>query len=208
MVIPEKPLYQPTKEFLRLKFLDSFDNCYLEITADGHFEEALKKAVQQDIIFAFLKRGTSPDLVGFIEQEYSTKDFITVEIKSGQINIRDIAQAKLYGDLFNAKYAFLISPQPIPEEIKRLHQKLSILHRFMSGYTTYIGQLLFSPTTLDAMVVHRVKEDWFPESPFPTTEEEPGTFYCTECGHKIIVDNHMDSPPLSSCPTCGADFPR
>lgn len=177
MKIPEKELYRPTREFLLSKLLNSFPgrNCHLEVTASGQLGEDLKDAVRHNIIFSFLQRGTSPDLAGFIEQEYSAKDFITVEIKSEKIIIKDIAQAKLYGDLFDAKYALLISPQPIPTEIKRLHQELSILHRFMSGYNTYIGQLLFSQKTLSALRLGRplpldeweVKEDWFPESPFP-----------------------------------------
>lgn len=176
MEIYEKDLYRPTREFLLSKFQNSFPggNCHLAITANGKFKEALKKAVRQDIIFSFMKRGVSPDLAGYIEGDFGNKDFITVEIKSKEITIKDIAQAKLYGDLFSAKYALLISPQPITEEIKRLHQNVFILNRFMSGYNTYIGQLRFSQTTLGYIKVGRplpldeweVEEDWFPESPF------------------------------------------
>lgn len=176
--ITESELYKPIREFLHSKFLNSFGNCHLEITASGVFGEGLKEAIRHDIIFRFLKRGGSPDLVGYIEQDFGIKHFITVEIKSEKITIKDIAQAKLYGDLFDAKYAFLVSPEPIPVEIKRLHQKLSILHRFMSGHNTYIGELRFSQTTsVDAVargvtagVFHVVEEDWFPESPFSPPE--------------------------------------
>ena len=167
--LSEKALYVPTKEFLHSKFLKTFGNCHLEITASGHFGETLKKAVRQDIIFAFLKRGVSPDLAGFITKDSRIQDFITVEIKSKKITLQDIAQAKLYGDLFSARYAFLISPRPIPEEIKRLHRNLFILSRFTSNYGTYIGQLQFGqPETIFAPVlpVGVIKENWFPESPF------------------------------------------
>ena len=177
--IPEKELYKPIREFLLSKFINSFGNCHLEITASGQFGEDLRAAIRHDIIFTFLEKRFSPDLAGFVEQKY-TKDFITVEIKE-KINIKDIGQAKLYGDLFGAKYAFLISPQPIPTIIKRLDKEIFILHRFMDGHNTYIGQLLFSQKTLSALRVGRplpldeweVKEDWFPESPFP---EKP-TFF-------------------------------
>jgi len=177
--IPESELYEPTRTFLQAKFRNSFRNCHLEITASGKFEEALKKAVLHNIVFSFLKGGGSPDLAGFIVDEYGPKDFITVEIKSEKITIKDIGQAKLYGDLFNAKYAFLISPQPIPEEIKRLHQELFILNRFTQYYKLYIAQLELSDLVMVATSRQGVKEgkgwlepqgveeDWFPESPFP-----------------------------------------
>lgn len=204
--ITESELYKPIREILHSKFLNSFGNCHLEITASGVFGEDLQKAIRHDIIFTFLKRGASPDLAGFIEGEYGIKTFITVEIKLEKITIKDIAQAKLYGDLFDAKYAFLVSPQPIPEDIKRLHQKLYILHRFMSGYNTYIGELRLSSTKLATTVLQPVKEDWFPESPFATPDAEKteiGTYLCTKCGETVIVDNYSDAP-VPPCPNCGA----
>ncbi len=84
------------------------------------------------------------------------QDFITVEIKREVVTIQHVYQAKMYGDLFRAKYALLISPEPIPEEIKRLHRQLSLLNRFMSGWKVYIGSWSES----------RESMSWFPESPF------------------------------------------
>lgn len=167
----ESDLYEPTREFLHSKFLKNFGNCYLEITASGHFEETLQKAVEEDIILAVLKRGYSPDLVGFIEDKRGIKDFITVEIKLGKISLKDIGQAKIYGDLFRARYALLITPQPIPEIIRRLHRKVFILNRVTQGYI-HIGQLKFGqPATISGPVlpVEVIKEDWFPESPSQIT---------------------------------------
>ena len=156
---PEQVLYKPVRDFLFSKFAAKFGNCYLEITAKGHFDEALKKAVRHDIIFAFLGKKASPDLAGFIQNELGIKDFVTVEVKPDKITLQDIYQAKLYGDLFTAKYALLISPVPVPEEVKRLHQNLFILNRFMSGWLVYIGQWRdeFKDVTENA---------WFPEPPF------------------------------------------
>lgn len=159
----EKALYEPIREGLKSTFSTAFGYCYLEKTANGRFSETIKKAVPYDIIFTFLKRGVSPDLVGFIRDDVlgnSIKDLITVEIKLGDITLQNIYQAKLYGDIFNAKYALLISPQPINEEIKRLQRDLSILGRFMSGFIVYIGQWQDYPP-------FKVPEfDWFPRSPF------------------------------------------
>ncbi|GAI50988.1 unnamed protein product, partial [marine sediment metagenome] len=63
--VTEKELYEPIREFLHSKFLETFGNCHLEITANGHFSETIKMFVRHDIIFTFLKRRVSPDLAGF-----------------------------------------------------------------------------------------------------------------------------------------------
>jgi hypothetical protein len=47
-IVAEKALYEPTYKFLHSKFKNQLGNCHLEITASGHFEETLKKAVPQD----------------------------------------------------------------------------------------------------------------------------------------------------------------
>ena len=51
---------------------------------------------------------------GFVKKKSSSNpEFITVEIKKGALRIRDILQAKLYEDIFNAKFSFAISPKGI-----------------------------------------------------------------------------------------------
>lgn len=157
--LPEKALYEPVKEFLYQKFVPKFGNCHLEITAGGHFEESLKSVVRYDIIFSFLGKKASPDLVGFIQGEFGIQDYIAVEVKRGKVTLQDVYQTKLYGDLFGAKYALLISPEPVPEEIKRVHKNLFILNRFMSGWQVYIGQW-------SEVFKEVIESSWFPESPF------------------------------------------
>lgn len=155
----EKALYQPVKNFLHGHFSATFGNCHLEITASGQFEESLKRVMRHDIIFSFLGRKASPDLVGFIRDEYGIKDYIVTEIKRGRITLQDVYQTKMYGDLFAAKHSLLISPVPVPEEIKRLHKSLFILNRFMQGWMVCIGEW--------NEVTDRIVDDsWFPKAPF------------------------------------------
>ena len=167
----EKELYKPVKEYLEAEFKRNFGDCYIEITAGGNFSPKIESVITHDIIFSFLGKKASPDLVGFTwERESpwlpsippttsrSIKDFIAVEIKRETIILQDVYQAKRYGDLFRAKYALLISPKPIPEEIKRLHLQLPVLNRFMGGWYVYIGQW-------DDELKHIYS--WFPKSPFP-----------------------------------------
>ena len=163
----EKELYEPIRKYLEEAFREKFGRCYLEITADGSFSELLKRAVRHDIVFSLLGRKASPDLTGFIASARSpsapsyrieVEAFITVEVKREKIALQDIYQAKMYGDLFQAKYSLLISPEEIPQIIVRLHQQLFVLSRFMTGWHLYIGQW----DSHDKVIY-----EWLPEPPFP-----------------------------------------
>ena len=163
----EADLYAPIKEYLAKSFTQKFGNCYLEITAKGAFSSTLKSIVRDDIIFYFLRR-EAPDLVGFIARKQSewvsssvpsiVQDYITVEIKRDKITLRDIYQAKMYGDLFQAKYALLISPERIPEEIKRLDQNTFVTRRYTSGWYVHVGHWISMSNVTE--------QNWLPSSPF------------------------------------------
>lgn len=142
------------EELLKTKTI----NFYLEITASKKISNKLKAEIREDrnIIFQFLKEAP-PDITGFIKSEHFS-DFIVVEFKKGKIKLDDIYQTKKYRDLFDAKFAFLISLEPIPEEIKRLHKVLY--------------ELLSTPHYSHAFVLARFNEkvvkfvEWYPENPF------------------------------------------
>ena len=134
------------------------DKVYLEITASKVFSNRLKAAIpdHRDIIYLFLKEA-SPDLTGFIEQQYS-RDFIVVEIKRDKIKLDYVYQTRKYQDLFDSKFAFLISLQPIPEEIKRLHKTAYRLLQSPSIYHTFVLAHFDEKTGSFA--------EWYPENPF------------------------------------------
>jgi hypothetical protein len=167
----EKEFYEPIKEYLENAFIEKFGNCYLEVTANGLFSDTLKQVVRNDIIFTFLGRKASPDLTGFIHTKGSewvtvfegsgiVKDFITVEIKREKITLQDVYQAKMYGDLFQAKYALLISPKPIPGEIRRLDQRLFfVTYRYMNGWYLHVGEW-------DSEASRMQEYRWLPKSPY------------------------------------------
>lgn len=142
------------EELLKTKTINS----YLEITASKKFSNKLKAEIREgrDIIFLFLKEA-SPDITGFIKKD-SWADFIVIEFKRDKIKLDDIYQTRKYRDLFDAKFVFLISLNPIPEEIKRLHK------------TTY--EILSMPHYSYAFVLVQFDEkvgnfiEWYPENPF------------------------------------------
>jgi hypothetical protein len=92
---------------------------YLEIAANSGFSEKLKQAIPhgKEIVFQFIK--LRPDIAGFVEEQYG-KSLITVEVKEKSLTLEDIYQAKLYKEVFEAKYGFLVTLSPIQEELKRL----------------------------------------------------------------------------------------
>lgn len=152
----EKELYPLIRYELGNKFKSQGQPCYLEITADGKFSETIKSAIREDIIFTFLKKKASPDITGWT----SAKEFIVAEVKNEKITIQDIYQTKMYMDLFRAKYGFLISTEPLPTEIKRLHERFWILNTTSYGYT------IVTLTQFDPENKKFNEESWFPESPF------------------------------------------
>lgn len=163
----ERELYEPIREYLAKSFTQKFGTCFLEITAEGVFSSTLKSVVRHDIIFYFLRK-KAPDLAGFIARKQSewvassvpsiVQDYITVEIKKDKITLEDIYQAKMYGDLFQAKYALLISPERIPEEIKRLDQNTYVTRRYMSGWYVHVGYWISNANVIE--------QNWLPSSPF------------------------------------------
>jgi hypothetical protein len=133
-------------------------NVYLEITANKKFGDRLKNEIPlgRDIIFDFLKQA-APDITGFIKDKYSS-DFIVVEFKKEKIKLDDIYQTRKYRDLFNAKFAFLISLESIPEELRRLDKSVYLLRSGLSYFQAFVlarfdlKQSGFS--------------EWYPENPF------------------------------------------
>lgn len=154
----EAEYYEPVKQRMEELFKNRGKDVHLSITATGNFSPTLKAKIPQnrEIIFSFLKgKGQCPDITGFVQEQH-TSDFIVVEIKK-KIKLDDVYQAMKYKDLLNAKYAFLVSIAPIPEEIKRLC-KLSLVLHHPSIYRFFV-LAQFDENTKDFL-------EWFEENPF------------------------------------------
>jgi hypothetical protein len=149
-------------EIIRDKFLELFKekdiNAYLEITANRKFSGELKRRIpsHRDIIFSFLTKA-APDITGFVEG-LILPGFIIVDVKSDKIKLDYIYQVKKYADLFDAKFAFLVSLEPIPEEIKRLSKVIPTLLKRPTIYQAF---------TLVQFDTHNCEfVDWFEKNPF------------------------------------------
>jgi len=154
----EANVYQPIKDRLEELFAAK-KKPYLEITATKGLSETLKHNIPQhrEIVFAFLKK--RPDLFGFVERQYS-RDLITVEVKERIQKLDDIYQAKLYKEVFEARYGFLITTEPIPEKMKRLCKNTGDILR-SAGDSIY-RFLVIGYFDKEA----RQFVEWFEENPF------------------------------------------
>src|SRR5262249_33420467 len=116
----EKDYYPALKSKLEDLIKPHFGEFYLEITATKAFSNTLKAAIpdHRNLIFQFL-REAPPDIMGFIKEQYTT-DFLVAEFKKEILRLDDIYQARKYAELFDAKYALLVTTEEIPEELKRL----------------------------------------------------------------------------------------
>jgi hypothetical protein len=129
----EKDLYAPYKQRLKEIFDSSYvdkgyvytdglqsgissgiTNPHLEITADGVMSEELQRIFDYPLFADLYGENLKPDIMGFVRRnDKSEAEIITVEVKAGALTIRDVLQAKMYSDIFNAKHAFAISPEGI-----------------------------------------------------------------------------------------------
>ncbi len=144
---------------LQAQFLKKFNNCHLEITSKGEFSELLKSKFDEAALY-FISQSVYPDLTGFV-CENSSEYFIVAEIKNTKITARDIYQAKMYAELFKAKYGFLISTESLSEEIRRLKRLRDALFKHEGwGYQSVIcGHF-------DENEKRLIDSAWFPKKPW------------------------------------------
>lgn len=151
-------MYAPIRMCLLRRFSSAGYKVHLEITCNANFSPTLKKVLGTRIIF--LGRHFAPDLCGFLEDR-GKLNLISVEVKRKRIGFQEIFQAKGYGEVVEAKYAFLISNQPLLSGIREfLRNRESILYfGYPETRIMYIGRF-------NSKISQLVEEDWFPKSPF------------------------------------------
>ena len=154
----EKDWYDPVQAKLVEQLVGVVDDFYLETGATKGFSERVKVAIPagREIVFSFLRR--RPDILGYVDRAYS-KDLITVEVKEKSLTIEDIYQAKMYKEVFGARYGFLITATAIPEALKRLcKQNYQIQHSSHDDVYSFLAIAEF----------HRAGGfvEWFEDNPF------------------------------------------
>ena len=158
----ERDYYAPVKAWLEAVLEKGFASVYLEVTADRTFSNTLKAQIDRnrDLIFSFL-REAAPDLTGFVKKDaHSLREFLVVEVKARPIKLDDVYQTRKYAELFDARYALLVSTCEIPEEIRRLSQVL---------FPSLLALPAYKQLTLVQFADSGNRVDWFPDNPFGKT---------------------------------------
>lgn len=153
----EEDYYSGITQKFRALFESKGNETHFEITANKRFSNKLKSKISdyRHIIFSFLKE-VAPDITGFISK-VNLSDFIVVEVKNEEMKLDHVYQTRKYAELFDAKFAFLISTEEIPEEMKRLSK--------------VVYSLLSLPAYRRLTLIHLDEvsdsfRDWYPENPF------------------------------------------
>jgi hypothetical protein len=95
--------------------------------------------------------------LGFVKKDSaSPREFVVVEIKTTPSKLDDIYQVRKYADLFDARYAHLISTSEIPEKITRLSRVVYSLFALPA----------YKQVTLVRFEDNRSRSTWFPDCPF------------------------------------------
>jgi len=167
----ENEMYEPVRRELMNKLSPS-GKVHLEVSADGKISETVKERLDDVCLHIINFERLKPDIIGFLRTETRTgrgvgtyhEDVIVAEVKNEQIGITDIIQTKAYAEVFGAQHAFLVSSEPIPEEIKRfVKMKPGLL--YVVGY----GEIKLAQ--FDIEVESFVERSWYRESPFEEVEE-------------------------------------
>jgi len=140
--------------------LDSSPNPYLEITALGNFSERLKNLFDYYLFKNLSAELLKPDITGFVKKTSSSNpERVTVEVKATVIKIKDVLQAKLYQDIFGAKFSLVISPKGISAEklevVLKYDKKIRgnvIIAKFVRPYPQIEEGCIYVPPKLEKLV--------------------------------------------------------
>jgi hypothetical protein len=162
----ERLLYEPARIALE-KYFKKFGECCLEITSEGDISEPMKDLLESYTpltLYLINIESFRPDLMGYFAREYyksyGPKEIIVVEVKKDKPQIKNIfSQAKAYGEVFGAKHSFLVSPEPIPAEKRKIiEDRPSIL-----SYSGNREQVRICQLNVEKKEI--LKNSWFPSSP-------------------------------------------
>jgi hypothetical protein len=174
----ERRLYPGAKRALTtyLRQDDEQIAILLEETAEG-FSEGTKALLPDNILFLLNNREARPDLFGHIgpdcRDSYGVTDFLlTAEVRDHAPTLGDVYQAKLYGELFSAPVALLISTELPEERLRRLLIGRPDLVSNSAGY-----QRLYMCCCLGSLPRHRSMFRRQRESHLPYLH-----LHCTCCG--------------------------
>jgi hypothetical protein len=125
----EGDLYVPIRKALvdYLRQPEDHITVNLEVTANG-FSQLMQRYIPDEVFNFIGNREYRPDLYGHIgpdcRDSYGMSMFtIVVEVKPTALTLRDLFQAKRYGELYKAEVTLLVSPEYLDAKLHRLLEK-------------------------------------------------------------------------------------
>jgi hypothetical protein len=164
----EKQLYPLAVEAVRHYFERKGVEATFWITSERIPEETLKY-LRDEVLFLVDRREFRPDIIGAVKslpKELEKRlgivlegKLITVEVKGEEVGPQDWLQARNYGDIYYAPISLFISPNPLPERLKRLVElSPSLRCRSIASYRICHARLDMREATLT---------EFFPEEILP-----------------------------------------
>jgi len=181
----EEALYEPIKNALWEAFIHLGD-CHLEVTYRG-LSNQLQRCLDDFALFYIKIDKQIPDITGFVKTTYG-KEIVTVEVKSRIRKINDFFQAKRYAEVFDAKYAFLVSSETIPEQIRRFIKKRSTIYSFSYNKRVIIAQ--FDETIQEFKIDKELYYGSLPE-PFKTAYKPTVYFFDPNASKENIIGRRV-----------------
>lgn len=124
----EEDLYEPIRNALSARISDS----YFEVTNRG-FSNKLQREFDYETLYLINFEKFWPDITGYIKRDGS-KEIVAVEVKKGDVKLKDVFQAKNYGEIFRSPHSLLISNEVMPEKLRRFLLKRRDLLQYFAGH--------------------------------------------------------------------------
>ena len=101
-----------------------------------NFDPELKAMYPQ--VCAILNKDVLPDITVVYHNEQGERKFHIIEVKKGNFNVKEIGQAKIYTEVFNADSALLVSVVKVRKSFVEFHNHNEHFLKCSNGAQLYI----------------------------------------------------------------------
>ena len=134
---------------------------------DRKIREDIKTGLDNVALLSLKAERMLPDLMGYLDVKglvfTEESRLIVVEIKRGVLTLKDLYQLKMYAEVLQAYYSFLISPDGFQEEHRRvIIETPELLNVCNQDYERQITVMYWRKNTLE------IDEELCEEDPFDT----------------------------------------
>ena len=104
-----------------------------------NFDPELKAMYPQ--VCAILNKDVLPDITVVYHNEQGERKCLIIEVKKGNLTVKDIGQAKIYTEVFNADSALLVSVVKVRKSFVEFHNHNEHFLKCSNGAQLYICAL-------------------------------------------------------------------